>query len=196
MPDSVTDTVTEMETSARHEVMTRVWDPVVRLFHWSLVTGFVVAYYTRHRSEAIHDWAGYAALGLVVLRILWGVIGTRHARFTDFVKRPSTIFAYLRDIARGGEARHLGHNPAGGAMIVALMLAVLATGLTGWLQYTDAFYGDDRMVLLHSLAAHGMLLLVLVHLGGVAVASLRHRENLVFAMITGRKRAPAPEDVD
>jgi len=181
---------------AQPSTMVRVWDPVVRAFHWSLVAGFAIAWFTANRAEALHVWAGYAAAGLVALRLTWGFVGTRHARFADFARRPATVLAYLRAIMRGREARHIGHNPAGGAMVLALMLAVAATAFTGWLMFTDQFYGDDSIVALHSLAAHAMLGLVILHLAGVALASLRHRENLVRAMLTGCKRAAGADDID
>ena len=174
----------------------RVWDLGVRAFHWSLVAGFALAWFTPNRSEAVHMWAGYAAGGLIGLRLVWGLIGSRHARFSDFVKRPTTVLAYLNAILRGTEARHIGHNPAGGVMVLALLAGVLGTAFTGWLMYTDTFYGDDGMVALHSLCAHGLLALVVLHLAGVALASFRHRENLPFSMVTGRKRPPGPGDVE
>jgi cytochrome b len=183
-------------TGARQPPMARVWDPLVRLFHWSLVASFVLAWFTPHRSETIHSWAGYAAAGLIGLRLVWGIVGTRHARFSSFVRRPGEILAYLMAIARGTEARHIGHNPAGGAMILALIAGMAGIALTGWLMYTDRFYGDDGMVALHSTFAHALLVLILLHLAGVALASLRHRENLPLAMVTGVKRPPAPGDVD
>lgn len=173
----------------------RVWDPFVRLFHWSLAASFAAAWLSADLSEALHMWAGYAAVGLIATRIVWGVVGTRHARFADFVRHPRVVFAYLRDILRGTEARHIGHNPAGGAMVIALMAGVGALGLTGWMMYTDAWYGDDRISALHGLIADGVLLLVLLHLAGVALASVRHRENLVRAMVTGTKRAPEKGDI-
>ena len=189
-----------LPTGAQHppmlRVWVRVWDPVVRLFHWSLVASFAVAWFTPTRSEDVHTWAGFAAAGLVSLRLIWGIIGTRHARFTDFVKRPYTVLTYLAAILRGTEPRYLGHNPAGGAMILALLAALLGTACSGWLMSTDTWYGDDRMVAIHSFCAHGMLALVLLHLAGVALASLKHRENLIRAMVTGDKRSPAPGDVD
>jgi len=173
----------------------RVWDPVVRLFHWSLVASFATAWFSANRNEALHMWAGYAAAGLIATRIVWGVVGTRHARFAGFVRHPRTVLAYLRDILRGTEARHIGHNPAGGAMVVALMLGVAALGVTGWMMYTDAWYGDDALAAVHGLIADGMVLLILLHLAGVALASLRHRENLVRAMVTGTKRPPEKGDI-
>jgi len=175
--------------------MARVWDPLVRVFHWSLVASFATAWFSWRNAEVLHMWAGYAAGGLVGLRLLWGVVGTPHARFASFVKSPRAILTYLLDIARGTEARHIGHNPAGGAMILALMLTMAATALTGWMQYTPTYYGEDWVTNLHSLLAHAILVLVLLHLAGVGLASLRHRENLVRAMITGRKRLPGPGDV-
>lgn len=176
--------------------LAQVWDPVVRLFHWSLVTSFAVAWLT-HEGDLgwVHQWAGYAAGSLVAIRLVWGILGTRYARFSQFVRHPATVLRYLSDIATGREARHIGHNPAGGAMVLALMGLMLATAFTGWMMTTDRWYGIDWVQALHSLCAHLMAVLVLLHLAGVALASLRHRENLVAAMLTGRKRPPGPGDI-
>lgn len=184
-------------TSRARQGLARVWDPFVRLFHWSLVASFAVAWLT-HEGDLgwIHQWAGYVAGALVLMRLLWGIVGTRYARFSHFIHHPATVLSYLKDIATGREARHIGHNPAGGAMVVALMAGMLATSITGWMMTTDAFFGVDWVQGLHSLCAHGLLLLVFVHFGGVVLASRRHGENLVTAMVTGRKRPPGPEDVD
>lgn len=173
----------------------RVWDPLVRLFHWSLVASFAVAWLVPGRSETLHFWAGYAAGGLVVLRLVWGVVGTRYARFSQFIRSPIAVFTYLAAILRGTEARHIGHNPAGGAMVIALIAGMLTTAVSGWMMTTDAYFGDDTVQLLHSAAAHTVLGLMLLHVGGVVLASVRHRENLVLAMISGRKRAAGAEDV-
>jgi cytochrome b len=173
----------------------RVWDPLVRIFHWSLATSFAVAWVSSHASADIHDGAGYLAAGLVLVRVLWGALGTPYARFAQFVRGPSTVLRYLKAMLGGREARHIGHNPAGGAMVLVLMAAMAATALTGWMMTTDAYFGVEWVQTLHSLVAHGLLLLVFVHVGGVVLACLRHRENLVAAMITGRKREPAAEDV-
>ena len=173
----------------------RVWDPLVRLFHWSLVLSFAVAWLSANTWEGVHMWAGYAAGGLILLRLAWGFVGTPYARFSQFVRPPWTVLAYLKAVAAGSEARHIGHNPAGGAMVLVLMAAMAATALTGWMMTTDAYFGVEWVQAVHSLVAHGLLLLVAVHVGGVALACLRHRENLVAAMITGRKRKAAAEDV-
>lgn len=188
---------TEPVVPGARQPLARVWDPFVRLFHWSLVASFAVAWLT-HEGDLgwLHQWAGYAAGALVLMRLLWGIVGTRYARFSHFIHHPSTVLAYLGDIATGREARHVGHNPAGGAMVVALLCGMLATAVTGWMMTTDTWYGVDWVQALHSLCAHGLLLLVLVHIGGVVLASRRHGENLVAAMVTGRKRRPGPRDID
>jgi len=173
----------------------RVWDLLVRIFHWSLVTSFAVAWLSRHGSEPLHDGAGYLAGGLVLVRVLWGTLGTPYARFSQFVRGPRAVLRYLRAILGGREARHIGHNPAGGAMVLALMAGMAATALTGWMMTTAAYFGVEWVQSLHSVIAHGLLLLVFIHVAGVALACLRHRENLVAAMITGRKREPEAEDV-
>lgn len=182
-------------TSDREDRWVRVWDPFVRLFHWSLVLSFAIAWLSANSWDDLHMLAGFAAGGLVLLRLVWGFIGTPYARFKHFVRSPQAIVAYLKAIATGSEARHIGHNPAGGAMIVALILAMGSTAVTGYLLTTDAFWGDPAMQHLHNWSAHGLLILVGLHLAGVALASVRHRENLVHAMIVGRKRAAEAEDI-
>lgn len=181
---------------ARHSPeVARVWDPIVRILHWSLVVSFVVAWVTRHNSAEVHHWAGYFAAALIFMRLLWGWLGTPYARFSQFVRGPATVARYLFVMLSGREVRHIGHNPAGGAMILALIVGMIATALTGWMMTTDTYFGVEWVGRAHDLIAHGLLLLVLVHIAGVLLASLRHRENLVRAMITGRKRRAEAEDV-
>ncbi len=175
--------------------MVRVWDPFVRPFHWALALSFAIAWLSSENMERLHDAAGYVAGALVAARVVWGFVGPRYARFSQFVRSPETVVGHLRAIADGSERRFVGHNPAGGAMIVVLMAAVAATAATGWLLTTDAYWGSTAVQRAHSLLAHGVLLLVLLHLGGVALASVRHRENLVRAMVAGVKRAAGPGDV-
>jgi len=173
-----------------HPVMVRVWDPLVRVFHWSLVGSFVAAWFSPVSQAALHHWAGYAAAGLVLLRVVWGFAGTPHARFSDFVKSPGEILRYLMDMARGRESRHIGHNPAGGAMVLALMAGMVTATVSGYMMTTNRYFGIDWVEMFHRISVHAMLFLVIAHLLGVAFASLRHRENLVRAMILGLKRAP------
>ncbi len=183
-------------TGTSQTTLIRVWDPVVRVFHWSLVLSFAIAWFSANSWEDLHAWAGYAAGGLILLRLVWGFVGTPYARFAHFIRSPRTIIGYLRAVATGSEARHIGHNPAGGAMIVALMLGMSATAFTGWLLTTDAFWGVLWMQHLHNWSAHGLIILVGAHLVGVGLASYRHRENLVGAMIVGRKRAASTQDIE
>ncbi|MFM0515538.1 cytochrome b/b6 domain-containing protein, partial [Paraburkholderia sp. RL17-373-BIF-A] len=111
-----------------------------------------------------------------------------HARFANFVPTPRAFAEYARAMAAGRERRYLGHNPAGGAMIIALLVLLTATGVTGWLLTTNTFWGSDALETLHGACANAVLVCVAVHVGGVLLASWRHRENLVSAMLTGRKR--------
>lgn len=168
-----------------------VWDPLVRLFHWSLVAAMAYEFLFEAGTKA-HIYLGYAILVLVAVRVLWGFIGSRHARFSQFVRGPGAVLAYLRDILRGRPRHYLGHNPAGGAMVVALIIMVAATSLSGWAMITDALWGEEWIEALHEALAWATLGLVLAHVAGVILASLQHRENLVRAMITGRK--PLPDD--
>lgn len=179
-----------------------VWDPLVRLFHWSLAGSFFVAYLSEDDWLDIHVWAGYVALGLIAFRLVWGLVGPQHARWSDFVKSPAQILAYLKDVIRFKADRHLGHNPAGGAMVVALMASVAATGLTGLALYGAQELSGPLAPMLgglpaawgnaledaHELLANLTLGLVVLHLCGVLFASLQHRENLVRSMFNGKKR--------
>ncbi|MEQ8307064.1 MAG: cytochrome b/b6 domain-containing protein [Hoeflea sp.] len=173
----------------------KVWDPLVRIFHWSLVGLFAFAFLTGDELQGPHELAGYVIAGLVALRIVWGLVGSRHARFSSFVYRPSTVAGFLGDTLRMKARRYLGHNPAGGLMVIALLLAIAAISVTGYMMTTDAYWGVGWVEELHEASAFGALALVALHLAGVLVASFEHGENLVRAMITGRKRAPGPGDV-
>ena len=174
---------------------TRVWDPFVRFFHWSLVLSFAVAWLSGDDWKTVHLWAGYSVAALIVLRLVWGVVGTTHARFSQFVRSPLVVAGYLKDVATGREARHLGHNPAGAAMIVALLATLIGLSLSGWLMTTDVFWGSELMEDIHETLSNLALLLVGLHLAGVLWASFRHHENLVRAMVTGMKRAAQLGDV-
>jgi cytochrome b len=173
----------------------KVWDPLVRVFHWSLVLSVLAAWLTRHGGGAWHEWLGYAALALIALRLVWGFTGSRYARFTQFMRSPANTLDYARRVLSGKEQRHLGHNPLGAWMIVALLLSIAVAGITGWLYTTDRFWGVEWMEDLHEAFAIAVLALAAVHVAGVVFSSWRHRENLVAAMLHGRKRAPGPEDV-
>lgn len=173
----------------------KVWDPFVRLFHWSLVGLFAFAFLTGDEWQQPHELAGYAIAGLVAARILWGLVGSRHARFASFV-RPLRVFGFLRQTASFSAPRYLGHNPAGGIMVLALLAAIAVIATTGFMMTTDAYWGVEWVEELHETAAFATLGLIALHVAGVILASLEHGENLVRAMITGRKRAPGRGDID
>lgn len=166
----------------------RVWDPMVRLFHWSLLTAFVAAYATSDTWETVHIKTGYIVAGLVAFRLVWGLIGSLHARFRDFLYRPATVLRFLRDSLRFKAKRYIGHNPAGGAMVLALLAALTGICATGYMMSLDAFWGVQWVEDLHKLLVNGTLGLVALHLLGVALASFEHKENLVKSMFTGKKR--------
>lgn len=167
----------------------KVWDPFVRVFHWALAALFVAAFVTGDESEKVHIAIGYAIAGLVALRLVWGMVGPAHARFSSFVRGPRAVLAYLRDTISLRAPRYLGHNPAGGAMIVALLALLAATALTGYLMTTDTFWGVDWIEDVHEAFANTAMAMVVLHVLGVLVASFEHGENLIRAMFTGRKRA-------
>jgi cytochrome b len=169
-------------------VAIKVWDPIVRIGHWLLVATIVLAWLTRRGWGNWHEWIGYAALATLALRIIWGIRGPKTARFADFVRSPATTVEYARAMLSHREARFVGHNPLGGWMIVVLLLTVLLVGMTGWLYTTDRFWGVEWVETLHATLAEALLWLAGVHVAGVLLASYRHRENLIAAMLHGRKR--------
>ena len=168
-----------------------VWDLPVRVFHWLLVATFAGAFLTAEseRVRDLHVALGYTFAGLLAFRLLWGVAGSRYARFRSFAFGPRAAIGYLRSLLARRPERHVGHNPAGAWMIFALIAAGLAVAATGYLAYVD---GGHWMEELHEGVANAMLALVIVHVAGVVTGSFAHRENLVGAMMTGYKRgAPA-----
>jgi cytochrome b len=178
----------------------KVWDIAVRLFHWSLAAMFVLAYVSGEEWEKVHVIAGYMIGVFIVFRVLWGFIGTRHARFSDFVRSPATVREYLGQMLRFRAPRYVGHNPAGGAMVIALLTALAITVITGIaLHGAQDFAGplagvlrgelaSDLLEGSHELAANLSVFLILLHVAGVLFSSLEHGENLIRAMITGRKK--------
>lgn len=202
----------EFDESAGRPV--RVWDPLVRVLHWSLVAAFAVAWLTADELQPVHELAGYTVAGLLAFRLVWGFVGSHYARFAQFLAGPATTLGYLGDALKCRERRYLGHNPAGALMIVAILVTLSGTAFTGWLieepartaivapaQADDdggAYRGDAAegpLKDVHETLANLMLLLVALHVGGVVLASFRHHENLAGAMVTGDKRAPEPGDI-
>lgn len=165
-----------------------VWDRFVRFFHWSLVLCVVTNYFVVDDGEAVHQWLGYAASALVLARTVWGFVGTRYARFSDFFPTPGRIAQHVRQLRRGERVFHAGHNPLGAVMMLTLMALVLSLGLTGWLQTTDRFWGDEGLQELHETLGSALMLLAGVHAAAAIVMGRLDGVNLVAAMVTGVKR--------
>lgn len=164
-----------------------VWDLPTRIFHWLLAASFLGAMLTSEseRYIDIHAALGYTMMGLIAFRLVWGFAGTRHARFGSFAFGPGAVVRYLRSIVRGTPEHHAGHNPAGSWAIYAIIALCILTGLSGWATYQEI--GGHFVEEAHEAVANTLLAVVLVHIAGVAVSSLLHRENLVRSMITGMK---------
>lgn len=180
----------------------RVWDPLVRVFHWSLVAAFATAFVVEDDLLGVHVWAGYLILALIAVRLVWGVAGSRHARFTDFVQGPRQVLGYLRQSLRLQAPRHFGHNPLGGVMVVVLLVLVGVTGLSGMALYGAQELSGPLAGLMstappavgealeetHEVLANLTLVFIVAHVAGVLFSSFAHRENLIGSMFTGRKR--------
>lgn len=180
----------------------KVWDLPVRLFHWTLVAAFSIAYVTEDEFLGLHTFAGYSVIGLVLTRIIWGLVGTKYARFGNFVCSPSEVKRYLLDVVAMRAKRYIGHNPAGGAMVIALLISLFITTISGLVVYgSEELAGPLAETMrsaphfignvaedIHEFFANFTLLLVALHVVGVAIASLQHRENLIRSMFTGFKK--------
>ena len=204
--------------------LTPVWDILVRIFHWSLVLAFTIAYLTEDEFEEFHIYAGYVVLGLISLRVLWGFIGSRYARFNNFIYPFAEIKAYLSSLRTKNPKHYLGHNPAGGVMIIALLVSLFAATLSGVKIYGVQGYGpladngvefsiisevqahgenkhedekagnkkvesaeEELWEEIHEISSNFTLLLIFLHIAGVIISSRIHGENLVRAMVTGKK---------
>jgi cytochrome b len=172
-----------------------VWDAPVRAFHWLMVASFAGAWLTAEseRWRLLHMALGYTMVGLVAFRIVWGLTGTRYARFSAFVRSPAAVIRYIASLAKGRPERHVGHNPAGAIAIVAMLLMTWAVGVTGWVA-NDGTRGE-WLGELHNAAAYLMLALVAIHVVAVVASSLLHHENLIGAMVTGYKTGRADEGI-
>ena len=173
-------------SASRAEEHVLVWDAPVRVFHWLMVLCFAGAWITAEseRWRLLHATLGYTVAGLVAFRIVWGLVGTKHARFASFVRAPGAALRYLGSLVRGAPEHHVGHNPAGALAIVALLGVAAVVVASGWAAYNDVF--KDVFEELHEGAAEALMALVLLHVVAVVVSGWLHRENLVRAMITGR----------
>jgi len=180
---------------AARERKTLIWDAPVRVFHGLMVLSFAGAYLTAEseRWRLLHVTLGYTMAGLVGFRILWGLVGTRHARFNSFVRGPAAVRRYLLALLRGQPEHHVGHNPAGALAIVAMLALTLASAASGWSVYSQI--GGDWLEEVHEFAGNLMLAIIGVHIVGVMLASWMNHENLTRAMIDGHKAARPQEGV-
>ena len=186
----------------------KAWDPLVRVFHWSLVFFFLLAFATEDDWMSVHVWAGYAVSALIGFRLLWGLIGTRNARFLNFVKSPAVVKQHLRDMLARKAPHYLGHNPVAAVMVVTLLISITLVSFSGIALIASEGQGPlagtlfasldaGLMEEVHEFFANLTLLLVFAHIAGVVVSSLLEGENLARAMLTGRKKARAHwADVD
>ncbi len=180
------------------ENIVKIWDLPLRIFHWLLVIAFAIAYITEDDFLSVHIWAGYVISGLLVFRLIWGFTGGHYARFTNFICRPGESMSYFKNALAFKTKRYLGHNPAGAVMILLLLGSLVIATLTGFAVYGAdknagplAMIGMENEALweeVHEFFANLTLLLVFIHIIGVAFESFLHKENLSKAMLTGYKR--------
>lgn len=194
----------------------QVWDPLIRTFHWGLVLAFCITYISGDEENNLHINAGYVVFGLITFRILWGLVGTRFARFSNFVYSPGAVIKYIKDSVAGRPKHYLGHNPAGGAMAIALLSSLIVVTYSGLKVYAieegagplaqpateinfikSANADEDKheeheeeefWEEIHEAFANFVLFLVILHIAGVFIAGRLHAEDLVKGMITGKKK--------
>ncbi len=186
----------------RDDRQIKVWDPAVRIIHWTLAGSFFIAYTSGEDLVTLHAWTGYLLLVALLVRVVWGFIGPEYACFSNFVTRPSAAWQYIKDTFSRRAQRYIGHNPAGGLMIVVMLVGLVVTGISGIAVYgadqhagpmaayfaNGAYAGlKDPLEGIHEFLANGMMLLIVIHVSGVFIEGLLHRENLIRAMWTGYK---------
>ena len=194
------DMTSTLESQTNHDAEPvspiRVWDLPTRVFHWSLAISFAGAWLTAEseRWRNIHVVLGYTLAGLIVFRIVWGLVGSRYARFGSFVFPPSRMVSYLKSLLSASPEHHAGHNPAGALAIFGLLALGAVTVISGYATFQEI--GGEWLEELHEGAANAMLVLVLIHIAGVVVSSFLHKENLARSMLTGWKMGRDGEGID
>ncbi|MDI2143550.1 MULTISPECIES: cytochrome b/b6 domain-containing protein [unclassified Pseudomonas] len=172
----------------------RLWDPVVRMFHLSIAGVFAANYFFNEAGDDWHVWLGYYAMGWLLVRLVWGFVGPRSARWSDFWPTPSRLAAHARSLIAGRPEHRLGHSPIGALVMIAMLLAMLTVGLSGWaMEKIDALWGADWPLQVHETAADALLALVIVHIAAALFESVQVRDNLPLSMLTGRRRR-LPDD--
>ena len=174
-------------TADRRAGVQPVWDRFVRFFHWALVACVSFNYCIMDDGRLLHQWVGYSAFALVIARIVWGFVGSRHARFSDFFPTPCRVWGHVCELGAGTHRPAAGHNPLGGLMMLALMATVLALGITGWMQTLDAYWGEAWLQDLHEAVGNVLIGLATLHAIAAIVMGRLERTRLVQAMVTGVK---------
>lgn len=165
----------------------KIWDPFIRAFHWAVALGFTANLLLTRPGKTTHRYIGYALLALLALRLIWGFLGPRWARFTSFPPSPRAALGHLAEMATGRRHAHKGHSPLGALMVYNMLLTLLLTSLTGYGLTTLAFFGVEWMEELHELSAYWLALSAAVHVAAVLFESRRLGINLPKSMITGYK---------
>tara|TARA_R110000751_G_scaffold22973_1_gene64145 strand:+ start:520 stop:1212 length:693 start_codon:yes stop_codon:yes gene_type:complete len=166
----------------------RVWDILVRVTHWTVAAGITANLFFTEDGSELHQYVGYTVVGLVVIRLLWGFVGTRYARFSDFFPTPSRIKHHLSDLSiRRTDEQHLGHNPLAAIMMFALWAVIIGLGISGYLMEAKIFGSKDILEEIHGILANSLYLLVPLHIISAIAMSYWERQNLIKSMITGDK---------
>ena len=168
----------------------KVWDPVVRLFHWSLVGAFVANAFFTDAERLLHRQVGYVVVGLISLRVVWGLVGSKYARFASFPPNPAAALGQVADMATGRKRLHIGHTPLGALMIYNLLLSMVVIGGSGYMMTLNAYFGIQWVKELHELAVTWAEVSVVAHIAAVLWESRRTGVNLPLAMVTGTKTFP------
>lgn len=172
-----------------------VWDPFVRVFHWTVASCFLANYFIIEEGGAIHEWVGYVVFGLVVCRIVWGFTGSRNARFSSFLPTPGRINNHFQQMRTRQFDAAEGHNPLGGMMVLFLLIMLVLLGITGYLmENIDYFWGEEWLEELHSAIADITMFAVVVHVSAVICMQKFTGIELIKPMITGSRRHPPGND--
>ena len=202
MIDVVDDSIINSPNTSKTKQV-KVWDILVRVTHWNVAAGIIANLFFTEDGSELHEYVGYTVLGLVVVRLLWGLVGTRYARFTNFFPTPTRLKHHLSALnVRQVDEQHLGHNPLAALMMLSLWAVIIGLGLTGYLMETDIFShiqllgNKDVLEEIHELLANSLYLLVPLHIVAAIAMSYWQRQNLIKSMITGKKKvSDKPSDV-
>ena len=184
------------DTASTRSHRIKVWDPLVRIFHWTVALGTIANLTVLRHVEDPHIIIGYIMVAALLIRIGWGFVAKGHARFSSFVPGPKSLKSYLAALIKRREPRYVGHNPAGAVMMLGLMALIAGMGVTGWMMGSDQFWGEPWVEEVHETLANIIIAAAIIHVLAAVIESVRHRENMPWSMITGYKRAANGSDVD